>query len=44
MGGGNGDQTSLHSKLFQDNFVFCDMCCNMNEESVLKNCRNLQKK
>jgi hypothetical protein len=36
MGGGNCDQTSSHSKLFHDNFVFCNVCCNTSEENVLE--------
>jgi hypothetical protein len=35
--GGNGHQASLHSKLFQNNFVFCNVCCNMSEENALEN-------
>jgi len=33
-----------HSKLFQNDFVFCDVCCSMNEDSALEKCRNLQEK
>ncbi len=36
--------TSSHSTLFQNNFMFCDVCCNMNEKSALEKCRDLQKK
>jgi hypothetical protein len=39
--GGNGHQTSLHSKLFQNDFVFCDVCCNMNEESAFEKLQRL---
>ncbi len=35
---------SSHSKLFQNDFVFCDVCCSMNEDSALEKCRNLQEK
>jgi hypothetical protein len=37
MGGGNGHQAFSHSKLFQDDFVFCDVCCSMSEENVIEN-------
>jgi hypothetical protein len=35
---------SSHSKLLQNDFVFCDVCCSMNEESALEKCRDLQEK
>jgi hypothetical protein len=34
----------LNSKLFQNNFVFCDVCCSINEESAIEKCRYLQDK
>jgi hypothetical protein len=33
--GGNGCQTFSYSKLFQNDFVICDVCCSMSEENVL---------
>jgi len=34
--GGNVHRASSHSKLFQNDFLICDVCCNMNEESALE--------
>jgi hypothetical protein len=36
--------TSSHSKLFQNDFVFCDVCCSMHEDSALQKCKDLQEK
>jgi hypothetical protein len=41
MRGENGCQASLHSKLFHNDFVICDVCCNMNGESALEKLQRL---
>jgi hypothetical protein len=43
MGGGNGHWTFSHSKLFYNEFMICDVCCNMNEENVLEKLQRLVK-
>jgi hypothetical protein len=36
-------RASSHSKLFQNNFLICDVCCNMNEESALEKLQQIAK-
>jgi hypothetical protein len=43
MGGGNGCQAFSYSKLFQNDFVICDVCCSMNQESALEKLQRLAK-
>ncbi len=42
-GGRNGCQTFSYSKLFQNDFVICDVCCSLSEESALEKLQRLAK-
>jgi len=39
--GGNGCWTFLHSKLFQNDFVFFEKCYSMNENNAIKKLQRL---
>jgi hypothetical protein len=43
MGGRNGCQNSSYSKLFQNDFEICDVCCNMSEENAVEKLQRLAK-
>jgi predicted glycosyltransferase involved in capsule biosynthesis len=41
--GRNGCQKFSYSKLFQNDFVICDVCCSLSEESALEKLQRLTK-